>query len=126
MPRFVDGHCHVWPQDPARFRLADAATALAGLAARPNVLVKIAGFDKFDVPPYAGARAATVALCRLLGAGRLIWGSDLPGLEVGGGHSVAAAFRAVGEADGLSDAGKAAILGGTAARIFFQAGAEQT
>lgn len=49
-----------------------------------------------------------------------LWGSDMPVLEAGGGHSVEAAFAVVDQAPDPARRQKDALLGGTARRIFFQ------
>jgi len=92
---------------------------LRGFAALANVFVKVSGFDAFDAPPYSRARAATLALRDIIGADRLMWGSDMPVFELDGVQNLPAAFAAVADATGLADVEKAAILGGTADRLFF-------
>jgi L-fuconolactonase len=94
--------------------------ALAPFADLQNVSVKVSGFNTFDAPPYAQARRSMVELCARFGADRLMWGSDMPVLEVGEGHSLEAAFGAVEQAPELTRRQKDAVLSGTARRIFFQ------
>jgi predicted TIM-barrel fold metal-dependent hydrolase len=84
-----------------------------------NVFVKISDFGAFDAPPYMRARAATLALRDMFGSDRLMWGSNMPVFELDGVQDLAAAFAAVADATGLTKSEKAAILGGTADRLFF-------
>lgn len=99
----------------------DAMQTLAAIADLPNVSVKVSGFDAFDRPPYALARRLAVEACARFGADRLMWGSDMPVFELGGGHDLEVAFLAVDQAPDLTPRQKDAVLGGTARRIFFSA-----
>ncbi len=107
--RFVLDHFGGWSGSPAFEALAEC----------PNVLVKISDFAAFDVPPYARALDSTLALCRLFGAQRLMWGSNMPVFELDAAQRLDEAFTVIEAAVGLSPVDKAAILGGTAARVFF-------
>ena len=107
--QFVLDHFGGWPDSPA-------FEALAGC---PNVLVKISDFAAFDAPPYARALDATLALCGLFGAQRLMWGSNMPVVELDAWQRLEDAFTVIETAVGLNPIDKAAILGGTAERIFF-------
>lgn len=98
---------------------APLSDTLRSLAALPNVLLKVSDFGAFDTPPYAQARAATIDLCALFGAERLMWGSNNPVFELDARQSLQAAFDAIHLAPGISAADRDAILGGTAERIFF-------
>lgn len=95
------------------------APALAQLARRANILIKVSDFGAFDQPPYDAARAATVAMCALFGAQRLMWGSNLPVFALDARQDLGAAWHAIRDATSLGDAERAAILGGTAATVFF-------
>lgn len=93
--------------------------AFEALAECPNVLVKISDFAAFDAPPYARALDATLALCRLFGAQRMMWGSNMPVVELDAAQRLDEAFTVIEAAVGLSPIDKASILGGTAERVFF-------
>lgn len=95
------------------------APALKTLAALPNVLLKVSDFAAFDAPPYRRARDATLQMLDIFGAQRLMWGSNMPVFELDGVQRLEAAFTAIESASALNPGDKAAILGGTAERIFF-------
>ncbi len=88
---------------------------LAGLAAHDNVVVKLSTgvFDDSTLDP-----ASTVGrLVDLVGGDRLAWGSDHPQVRDRSYSELAdLARRAV---EGLPDATRAAVLEGTAARLWF-------
>lgn len=88
---------------------------LETLARHPNAVLKVTT----ETLKYSALDpAATVArLLDLVGADRLAWGSDHPQVrEHPYGELVDLARRAV---DGLPDATRAAVLGGTTARLWF-------
>ncbi|WP_418320085.1 amidohydrolase family protein [Piscinibacter sakaiensis] len=107
--RFAIDHFAGWPEAPA----------WTSLAALPNVLVKVSDFAAFDVPPYWRALEATLNMQALFGADRLMWGSNLPVFELDAVQRLDQAFNVIETARGMSGTDKAAILGGTAARTFF-------
>lgn len=88
---------------------------LADLIAHDNVVLKLSTgvFDHSAVDP-----AATVARAiDLVGADRLAWGSDHPQVRDRSYAELAALAR--GAVDGIPDTQRAAILEGTAARLWF-------
>ncbi len=92
---------------------------MAALAARPDIVCKLSGlvtemgpqWTPPDLAPYIGHLVAT------FGADRLLWGSDWPVVDLAGGYDrwIELAGSATG---GLSDAGRTAIFGGNAGRIY--------
>lgn len=92
---------------------------LVALAAYENVGVKISGFNKFDLPPYANLHAQIGRLIEAFGVERLMWGSDLPVLEKKQPNNLDASFALVNSKLGLSDGEKKWLLGGSATRAFF-------
>jgi len=102
---------------------ADAARwseGLRALATRGNVVAKVSGLTSGLVPGEWGAedlRAVVEIALEAFGADRLLYGSDWPLAELGGG---APAWRSAFDAlvSGLSTAEKDALLGGNAARAY--------
>jgi L-fuconolactonase len=92
---------------------------MAAMAARSNTVCKLSGlvtearaeWTVDDLRPY------TEHLLKVFGPERLLWGSDWPVVNLAGGYHRwrEAALELL---DDLSDAEKAAILGGNAARIY--------
>jgi predicted TIM-barrel fold metal-dependent hydrolase len=94
--------------------------AVLELARFPNVLVKLTGFHHWcpDRYPYRSAMPFIAAAVAAFGADRCMWGSDFPHVLAGCGYSrnrnlLAREARFLG-ADQL-----AAIMGGTARRLWF-------
>lgn len=94
--------------------------AVLDLARFPNVLVKLTGFHHWcpDRYPYRSAMPFIEAAVAAFGADRCMWGSDFPHVLAGCGYSrnrnlLAREARFLG-ADQL-----AAIMGGTARRLWF-------
>ncbi|RPH99048.1 MAG: amidohydrolase [Zetaproteobacteria bacterium] len=94
--------------------------AVLDLARFPNVLVKLTGFHHWcpDRYPYRSAMPFIEAAVAAFGADRCMWGSDFPHVLAGCGYSrnrylLAREARCLG-ADQL-----AAIMGGTARRLWF-------
>ncbi len=98
---------------------AHASPALHALARRPNIMLKVSDFGAFDIPPYTVARAATLTLCALFGAHRLMWASNMPVFDHDTRQDLAAAWQTIATAEALSASERAAILGGTADTVFF-------
>lgn len=101
--------------DPARWE-----EGLRALATRGNVVAKVSGLTSGLVPGEWGAedlRAVVEVALDAFGADRLLYGSDWPLAELGGG---APAWRSAFDAlvSGLSTAEKDALLGGNAARAY--------
>lgn len=94
---------------------------LHALAERPNVHCKLSGLLT-EARPGAGdaaVRAHIDVLQMLFSPKRLIWGSDWPVVELGGGYDrwralTLAALR------GLPDEARQAILGGNARRLYLE------
>ncbi|PVE25146.1 amidohydrolase [Microvirga sp. KLBC 81] len=92
---------------------------MAAMAARPNTVCKLSGlvtearaeWTIDDLRPYVDH------LLKVFGPERLLWGSDWPVVNLAGGYD---RWRDATQEliAGLSDAEKAAILGGNAARIY--------
>jgi len=86
--------------------------AIAPLADRPNVTVKLSGLLT-ELPPDAVPRAAEVLLA-LFGPERLIWGSDWPVVTLDAPYADWASLaRSL-----VPAAAQAAVFGGTAARVY--------
>ncbi len=94
--------------------------ALLELASLPTVHVKLSGFHHWclDRYPYPSAMPFVQAAVAAFGADRCMWGSDFPHVLAGCGYvrnrnllARAATFLSPGELD--------AIMGGTAARVWF-------
>jgi L-fuconolactonase len=98
---------------------ADWAAALASLAKLPLVTCKLSGFLT-EADPGAGAdllRPYVMHLIDIFGPDRLMWGSDWPVLNLSDSY---ARWRRLTEAllEPLSHQAQAAVLGGTAERIY--------
>ena len=96
--------------------------ALLELASLPTVHVKLSGFHHWclDRYPYPSAMPFVQAAVAAFGADRCMWGSDFPHVLAGCGYvrnrnllARAATFLSPGQLD--------AIMGGTAARVWFDA-----
>ncbi len=89
--------------------------ALVDLAERDNVVVKLSTgvFDAAAVSP----RSAVSRLLDLFGAERVVWGSDHPQVH---DRAYSELVTLVGDAlSGLDAVTRAAVLGGTTARLWF-------
>ncbi|HVL71871.1 MAG TPA: amidohydrolase family protein [Beijerinckiaceae bacterium] len=106
------------PEIRAR-RLDPWRAGMAALAARPNVFCKLSGLVTEAKPGWTGAdlRPYVAHVLVAFGPERLMWGSDWPVVDVAGGYDSwrAASLALLG---GLSAAERAAVLGGTAARVY--------
>jgi predicted TIM-barrel fold metal-dependent hydrolase len=99
--------------------------AVCELATLPNVLVKISALAAIsaDEPPHRDLWPLLETLCRRFGPERLLWGSDLPWI---GADGYGAELATVAELPWLDEAGRQAVLGATAARVFgLQVGARR-
>ena len=92
---------------------------MAALAERANMLVKLSGLATEARPGWTASDLAPVVdhLLARFGPQRILWGSDWPVLNLNGDYSGWCAATDVLLA-GLSDAERAAILGGNAARTY--------
>jgi predicted TIM-barrel fold metal-dependent hydrolase len=98
---------------PPGFGIADALSPFAGL---PHVHFKVTdiNFERLEEAGYASTDFVS-RLAGLVGAERLIWGSDVGQSTAPYGEMLARARHA---AAGLGDAGGQAFLGGNAARLY--------
>lgn len=116
--RFVLDHLG-GPPEPGQDR-SRWASRLRELARRPNVVAKVSGLTSGLAPGSwrAADLAAPVTIAlESFGPERLLYGSDWPLAELGGG---AAPWRSAVEAllDGLSTAERARVFGGNAADVY--------
>ncbi|GAA4289138.1 amidohydrolase family protein [Georgenia daeguensis] len=106
---------HVTPGSPTYG--ADLA-ALADLAQRPGVYVKVSGFHYLaagrEAYPYPGTHRVLRALIGSFGSARLLWGSDFP---VARRHLTYGQSLQILDHAGLRPAERADVLGRTAARL---------
>ncbi|MFG1214346.1 amidohydrolase family protein [Xanthobacter flavus] len=109
----LDHMAHVMPGD------ARQLDRLLALSAFPGVTVKVSGLNKFDTPPYDRVIPQLVALIAAFGAGRLMWGSDMPVLEREPPNTMQAAFDFIARRAPLDDGQRDFLLRGTAERVFF-------
>lgn len=117
-----------WPGTPvviehmARYlaRPEDPNTELLDLAAMPNVFVKISALASIsgESPPHHDLWPLLRAICERFGPDRLLWGSDMPWI---GPAAYGSELAVIGELPWLDEAGRAALAGGTAARVFGRA-----
>ena len=99
-------------------RMDDWAAQLAA-AARPNVVAKVSGLDTAAGPGWTAdtLRPAVDLAFDVFGADRLLFGSDWPVSELGGGYErVFAATLSL--LAGRSAGEREAVLGGTARRVY--------
>ncbi len=109
----LDHMAHVRPGDPRQL------DRLMALSTFPGVTVKVSGLNKFDAPPYDRVIPQLVALLAAFGAGRLMWGSDMPVLERDPPNTLEAAFEFIARRAPLDDQQRDWLLRGTAERVFF-------
>lgn len=109
----LDHMAHVMPGD------ARQLDRLLALSAFPGVTVKVSGLNKFDTPPYDRVIPQLIALLAAFGAGRLMWGSDMPVLEREPPNTLQAAFDFIARRAPLDDQQRQWLLRGTAERVFF-------
>jgi L-fuconolactonase len=103
----------------------ETRSAVLDLARFPNISLKVPGLGQMgkrlsldnDPPVDGDAADLLLTFVTLFGADRLMWGSDFPPVASREGYANALAWprRVLGE---LTEAERAAIFGGTAARIF--------
>jgi L-fuconolactonase len=94
---------------------------MSSLAARPNTWCKLSGLVTEADPRWTvdTIRPYVDHLLTVFGPGRLLWGSDWPVVNLAGGYGPwrEATLRLL---EPLSEDERAAILGGTAARIYLE------
>lgn len=94
-----------------------SAGPLLALAALPAVHLKVSTISLLAARGLGGTRALVERLVEVFGADRVAWGSDHPqSYELSYPEMVALARDACA---GLDDAARAAVLGGTADRLWF-------
>ena len=99
--------------------MADWAAQLAAAADHPNVDAKVSGLDTAAGPagPPTTLRPAVDFAFEVFGADRLMFGSDWPVSELGGGYErVFAATQELLAARSAEE--REAVLGGTASRVY--------
>ncbi len=106
-PAIRDGSLDPWRAD------------MAAAAARPNVVCKLSGLVTEARPDWSveHLRPYVDHLLEVFGPDRLLWGSDWPVVNLAGGYDRwrEATLQLIAH---LSEAERAAVLGGTAARIY--------
>jgi L-fucono-1,5-lactonase len=106
-PELATGEIAAWKGDVAR------------LAERPNIVCKLSGLVTEAKPDWqiADLRGAVDHVRACFGPRRLLWGSDWPVVDLAGGYAkwLDAAENLLAD---LSPHEKAAVFGGTAARIY--------
>jgi L-fuconolactonase len=106
-PRLATGDIATWQRD------------VASLAERPNIVCKLSGLVTEAKPDWqvADLRPAVDHVCACFSPQRMLWGSDWPVVDLAGGYAkwLAAAEILLAE---LSADEKAAVFGGTAARVY--------
>ena len=95
---------------------------LAAVAAHPHVTCKLSGLLT-EARPLDGAPELAPwidAIVDRFGAGRVLWGSDWPVVNLAGGYD---RWRAITQhaLSGMPPAGRDAVLGGNAARVYLGA-----
>jgi predicted TIM-barrel fold metal-dependent hydrolase len=86
----------------------------------PNVWFDLASLPYFGLPhdyPFASAQSAVQRAVALIGADRLMWGTDLPGTLAVATYEQLQAWVSR-HCDFLTPAERAAVLGGTAAHVY--------
>lgn len=95
---------------------------LAAVAARPNTVCKLSGLVTEAGPDWTvdDLRPYVEHLLEVFGPERLLWGSDWPVVNLAGGYDRwrEATLKLLAP---LSDAERAAVLGGNAARVYLSA-----
>jgi L-fucono-1,5-lactonase len=106
-PQLATGEIATWKRD------------VALLAERPNIVCKLSGLVTEARPDWqvADLRPAVDHVCACFSPQRLLWGSDWPVVDLAGGYAkwLAAAVNLLAD---LSPDEKAAVFGGTAARVY--------
>ena len=111
---------HLNNPDPTRGLDQPAFRALLDVAPLPQVHVKLSGFHHWCRTryPYPDAMPFVEAAVRAFGADRCMWGSDFPHVLAGCGY-VRSRHHLGRAARFLSEAELAAVMGGTADRLWF-------
>lgn len=103
----------------AERRLDPWRADMAAVAARPGTVCKLSGLVTEARPDWTveSLRPYVDHLLAVFGPARLLWGSDWPVVNLAGGYD---RWREASLAllAGLSEAERAAVLGGTAARVY--------
>jgi L-fuconolactonase len=106
-PAIRDGRLDPWRAD------------MAAAAARPNTVCKLSGLVTEARPDWSvdHLRPYMNHLLEVFGPERLLWGSDWPVVNLAGGYDRwrEATLQLI---ESLSEAERAAVLGGTAARVY--------
>lgn len=91
--------------------------AVLELASAPNVSVKVSALASIssEAPPHRDLWALLAALTEHFGPSRLMWGSDMPWI---GAAAYGPELSTIEALPWLDDAGRAALLGDTAQRVF--------
>ncbi len=120
VPVVVD---HLNNPDPALGLDQPAFRALLDVARLPQVHVKLSGFHHWcrERYPYRDGMPFVEAAVRAFGAARCMWGSDFPHVLAGCGY-VRSRHLLPRAAPFLSPADLEAVMGGTAARLWFPDG----
>jgi L-fuconolactonase len=114
-PQLATGELTAWCRD------------IALLAKHPNIVCKLSGLATEAAPDWqvADLRRVVDHVLACFGPRRLLWGSDWPVVNLAGGYAKWFAAAETLLAD-LSSGERAAIFGGTAARIYLSARGRRT
>jgi L-fuconolactonase len=109
---------HLAKPPRGRADFADWRASIESVAAAPNSVAKVSGLYSGEAPHTVEAlREVWRIALDSFGPERLMWGSDWPIAELHGGYGAVA--DVLGElVDELGEAGRAALLGGTAERVY--------
>jgi predicted TIM-barrel fold metal-dependent hydrolase len=99
----------------------DDERALLALARRPNVHVKVSGYHHLSATgyPYRDCWPLFARVAEAYGADRLLWGSDFPHVLLACGYAGSVRLQERFH-DELSPAELAAVMGGTAGRLYWR------
>ena len=111
MSRFASGAAHVTP-----ISACESATAVTRTGG-PGGTARATPAEKDATPAPHGARRWAEHVLSAFGENRVIWGSDWPVLELASTYALWFE-EAQAVAASLSQAGRAALFGGTARRIY--------
>jgi 2-pyrone-4,6-dicarboxylate lactonase len=102
------------PDSPESIQAPGFLRALCG---RPNIALKLSGFEVISKTgfPYRDMASLSLKAVELLGPERLMWASNFPYCR---GELYAALPEAIGSLLGLDVFAQQSVMGGTAARIF--------
>lgn len=109
---------HLAKPPRGRADFADWRSSIEAVAAAPNAVAKVSGLYSGDAPhTVEGLREVWSVALDAFGPERLMWGSDWPIAELHGGYGAVADVLS-DLIDQLDDAGRAALSGGTAGRVY--------